>query len=202
MRVTGITSPSELLCLAKSIGRPVPSPTGQLIKRLTPVLQRGARAGTLSATYETGSFPLHTDTAFWPIPCRYVVMRAFGDCRRPTTILSFSDLLQDATPEIHALIDRSVWRVRTQSRGFYCSFRFRGKESSGWRYDQTCMHPVNKAAFVLHDRLLGLPGCSHVETLEWTGDLAIVLDNWKVLHGRGPEPPEERLRILERIYVE
>jgi len=37
--VGGITGRSELLELARSVGKPVPSPTGELIKELSPVLQ-------------------------------------------------------------------------------------------------------------------------------------------------------------------
>ena len=53
-RVTGITSQPELLELARSIGRPMPSATGELVKELTPTSQADARKGTLSQTYGTG----------------------------------------------------------------------------------------------------------------------------------------------------
>jgi alpha-ketoglutarate-dependent taurine dioxygenase len=61
---------------------------------------------------------------------------------------------------------------------------------------------MNRAA-VHVDQFLRL-GFAEIEEreLEWTQGVAIVMDNWKVLHGRGAMPNGEKQRILERIYVE
>jgi hypothetical protein len=200
--VTGITSQSELLELARSIGHPVPSPTGELLKELTPTPQAHAHRGTLSDTYATGSFPLHTDTAFWPLPSKYIVLRVRGDIRRPTTILTFADLFREGTDDLCALAERSIWLVRTPSKNFYCSMRFLAGDATGWRYDAQCMSPVNEAALRVKEMLGSLSTCSRVDCIHWTGHSAVVLCNWEVLHGRGPSPPDENGRILERVYVE
>jgi hypothetical protein len=133
--VTGITSQSELLDLARSIGRPVASPTGELVKQLTPTPQAHARRGTLSHTYATGSFPLHTDTAFWPVPSKYIVLRARGDIRRPTTILTFVDLFRKGASDLRALAERSIWLMRAPSKNSYCSMRFHHGDATGWTGD-------------------------------------------------------------------
>ena len=200
--LTGVTSRSELLELARSIGHPVPSPTGELVKELTPTLRADARKGTLSDTYGTGLFPLHTDTAFWPVPSRYVVLRVRGDIRRHTTVLTFADLLREGTAELYALAERSVWLVRTPSKSFYCSMKFRSRGTTGWRYDRQCMIPVNDAAVKVQELLRPLLLGDRIHYINWTDDLAVVLCNWEVLHGRGPSPPCENGRILERVYVE
>lgn len=200
--MAGITSRSALLELARSIGRPVPSPSGEVVKELIPKCQSAAARGTLSGTYGTGSFPLHTDTAFWPLPARYVVLRTRGDTRRHTSVLTFADLFREGTKELRALADRAVWLVRTPSKSFYCSMRFRSGKSTGWRYDGQCMLPSNDSAIKVQEMLCTLFSCDRINQINWTGDMAVVLCNWEVLHGRGPSPPDEKIRIVERIYVE
>jgi hypothetical protein len=201
MRVRGVANRSNLLELARSIGCPVPAPTGELVKELTVKGNAAARKGTFSGIYGEGQFPLHTDTAFWPRPSRYIVLRACGDIRRCTTVLKFQDLVSEKDAELGA-VNRSVWLLRTPSRAFYCSLRFRSENASGWRYDSQCMSPANEAArnakHVLEYQLTRL----RPECINWSPGLAVILCNWVVLHGRGPAPPDEGGRILERIYVE
>ena len=200
--VRGITSQTELLELARSLGRPVPSPTGELVKELRPTTRANARRGTLSYTYATGSFPLHTDTAFWPVPTRYIVLRATGDLRRPTKVLNFANLFWEGTNDYRASAERSIWIMRTPSKSFYCSMKFQSDEATGWRYDGQCMSPMNNAAFKVRDSLNSLFTDTPSEYVQWSPDLALVLCNWQVLHGRGPAPSNENGRTLERIYVE
>jgi hypothetical protein len=200
--VPGIYSRSKLLELARSLGRPIASPSGELVKELVPKSREKARRGTLSETHDVGPFPLHTDTAFWPVPSRFLVLRAHGDIRRCTTVLSFADLFREAASEECDLAERSVWLVHASSRKFYCSMKFRARNVIGWRYDEQCMNPVNEAACKTKEMLGPRLTHSGIECIHWTDDLALVLSNWKVLHGRGPSPPDENCRILDRVCVE
>jgi hypothetical protein len=77
--VRGIFSASAMLDLAKSLGTPRCAPNGELIKRVTIKSSAVAKAGTLSAAFGTKGFPLRTDTAFWSIPARYLVLRVYGE---------------------------------------------------------------------------------------------------------------------------
>jgi len=200
--VKGINSSSELIDLTRTIGRPIPNVTGEVVKELRPIPQPQARRGTLSAKYATGSFPLHTDTAFWPLPSRYLVLRVRGDVRRYTTILTFASLFQNSTSDLCDLAERSVWRVRTRTNAMYCSMRFASEVGRGWRYDPHCMSPVNGSALKVREQVEPLLRSGRAERINWASGLAIVICNWEVLHGRGPSPPGETARILERIYVE
>jgi alpha-ketoglutarate-dependent taurine dioxygenase len=42
---------------------------------------------------------------------------------------------------------------------------------------------------------------SHVEEIHWTQGKAVVIDNWRVLHGRGSAQRTDRDRILLRILI-
>jgi len=202
IKVPGVARQDELFQIARSLGRPVISPTGELIKLLVPKDVTNARPSTLSAAHGTGAFPLHTDTAFWPTPCRYLVFRATGDVRRITVLASFAPVLRSFGNGFYKLAERSVWIARTQTHSHYCSMIFRVGRQTGCRYDPQCMVPANEAAKQVDMRLRNATTELETETLRWEEGLAIIVCNWKMLHGRGPMPIEEKKRVLERIYVE
>jgi alpha-ketoglutarate-dependent taurine dioxygenase len=201
-KVSGVTSRDELLQLAFSLGRPVRSPTGELIKQLVPTESDHAKPATLSAMHGRGAFPLHTDTAFWPKPCRYLLFRATGDTRRPTTLGSFQQLLSSLGEEFLALAEKSVWIASTPRRSHYCSMRLRFEQHRGWRYDPQCMIPANEAARRVESRIKDVLPSLEIEVVRWEEGAAVIVCNWTMLHGRGPMPVNEKRRILERVYVE
>lgn len=199
VRISDIADRTALLNLAMSLGRPVASPTGEVVKEIRVTPRSQARGRTLSATYGDGDFPLHTDTAFWPIPARYVVLRVSGDTRRTTTILSFADLFKMFGRQTIVRFEQSLWLVRNRPTSFYASSVLTG--GLGWRFDSACMFPANSAAFGLNETLRTATIKCRGTSIEWSGREAVVISNWRVLHGRGPAPEFEKERILERIYV-
>jgi alpha-ketoglutarate-dependent taurine dioxygenase len=199
-RIPAIRNRSELLQLANSIGHPVASPTGEIVKSLRPVPVEKAPTGTLSSVFGLGPFPLHTDTAFWPIPARYVVLRVQGDIRRHSRLWTFAEMVA-TEPKVLSLAERSVWLVRTNSGRFYCSLRFRHLGMIGWRFDQQCMHSVNKPAQELEEILRSILAANPGYCFGWSRNEALVLSNWQVLHSLGSAPEGEGERVLERIYI-
>ena len=187
--VDGVSSHAEILELGKAIGCPVPAPNGELVKEIRRTPANEAPPGSQSSIYGSGPFPLHTDTVFWPVPVRYVILRGHGDTRRPTTVKSFSDLVRECDTRFHSLVERSVWLVGTSPKRFYCSLKFRHRDSFGWRYDADLMSPANDSAIRVDRVLRPLVTSEKVEYINWSGNTAVVLSNWIVLHGRGPQPP-------------
>ena len=200
MRVAGITDSDGLLDLAKSLGSPIPSLSGKLVKRLTVVPAAAGKARTLSAVHGTGEFPLHTDTAFWPVPARYLVFRAEGDIRRRTVVCTFDHLFARCG-STQDLMEMSLWVVRTPQASFYSAMRFREGTHVGWRYDGNCMCPANRAACEFQRLWEQAVASDEPDEISWDNNSAIVISNWIALHGRGPQPQDERERILERVYV-
>lgn len=199
--VNGVSSGDELLALARVLGTPQPSPNGELIKDIKRVPEGEAPQGSQSSIYGPGRFPLHTDTVFWPMPVRYVLLRGYGDVRRPTTAMSFRELLQNSDDAFLEKAARSVWTVGSAAKGFYCSLKLSHCGVEVWRYDSDLMLPGNAAARDVSDALRSMVHNEDVHEIHWTGDVAAVLANWRVLHGRGPEPPDEGERTIERVYV-
>jgi hypothetical protein len=150
---TGVETTADMLRIARTLGRPVPAPTGELVKVLSPTNQDLSRRHTFSASHGQAEFPFHTDTAFWPRPSRYLVMRVVGDRRRPTVILPFRTLMAALGREARRAVERSVWRTRRYCGGIYCSMRFTDGGTSGWRFDPQIMVPANASALLAMDEV-------------------------------------------------
>lgn len=201
--VPGVNGSSDLMRLAMSLGRPVESARRELISELRVVDSAQARPLTLSATFGTGTFPLHTDTAFWPTPARFLVMLAEGDIRRTTAVCSMRRILNSGGIDLMKLIEKSVWMVTRRDESRYCLMTLNMKSVwSGVRFDRQCMKPANGSAREVAD-YFDTDGCAtSVEQLEWRPQTAVIISNWHALHGRGSQPANEQKRILQRIYVE
>ncbi len=199
--IQGVLTSDDLTVIAKMLGTPVRAPTGELVKILRP-RTRDAPHRSFSAAYGLGAFPFHTDTAFWALPCRYVLMRVEGDTRRATLLLDFEEIFSRLTAHERQQVQRSVWRTGLGTAGMYCSMRFATKSRYGWRVDRHVMKPANDAARYL-DRLVAdrLAQPDRVASVPWAQTSCLVLDNWRILHARGLPPKNERERKLLRIYV-
>lgn len=201
--IDGVETTSDMLDLARGLGRPVPAATGELVKALKPIESHIARPGSLSADCGLGEFPFHTDTAFWPRPSRYLVMRAVGDRRRPTRLLHFEDVWSALGRRGQTDVLRSVWRTKQNTGGIYCSMRFSAGFSKGWRFDPKVMRPINASSRrALEHFDCAIRNSEQKVEISWERTSCIVIDNWQVLHARGAAPPQELTRVLFRIYVE
>ena len=199
--VNDVKSDIDLMNLGKTIGCPTLTPNGEYIKEIKRQTKHEAPEGSQSALYGGGSFPLHTDTVFWPLPIRYLLLRAKGDLRRPTTIKNINDLLKDINSDVHEMIQNSVWVVGPTSKKIYCSMKFRYKDTTIWRYDADLMIPANSDALEIKKIIDPLVRSDDTEFIEWKENMAVIIDNWTVLHGRGVEPQDENVRVIERLYV-
>jgi hypothetical protein len=199
--VAGVDTREQMLSLARSLGRPTETDDGHLVKMLKPLDSTKARSNTLSSHHGLGAFPLHTDTAFWPEPCRYLVLRVLGDKRRVTTVVTFDNFFKRAIPGADSLADHSVWLLRTGRKKVFCSMHFSSRHGRGWRYDPVCMVPVNQSANEISREMHCLAHSGIGFPINWEHGTAVVIDNWMALHGRGDSPENEGARMLERIYV-
>lgn len=172
---------------------------GQVIERLRPVPEAHAHPQSLSHKYGLGAFPLHNDTAHYSTPCHFIVMGCEepGDISSPTVLLDTHVLALDED-EIHALYSASFF-IKNGRKSFYSSIK--SKDRPFFRFDPGCMHPVlvdgNKAINALRAE-------RHVENLieiEWAKNRIAIIDNWRILHGRGNYNQADPRRSLLRITV-
>lgn len=195
-------SDQALLLVANAFGTPVPSrPNVPLISRLAPTASKAARPGTMSSIFGLGEFPLHTDTAHWPTPARYVVLRSAGMRHDRPTLLASSESLRKSQKH-GLLVRRSVWTAKGPIGLFYCSMIFSAVGESGVRLDLCCMRPYNHSARIVLDSMAELLPVKERIEVGWRPNLTLVVDNWRMLHGRGSAlGSDEGERIIERVLV-
>jgi hypothetical protein len=166
------------------------------VDRLSPRRPGDARPGTMSARYGMGAFPLHTDRAHWPVPPRYVLLRSIGETSdRPTTLLDAGPIVSQ--PRFRERLRRGKWLIRSDRGAFLCAVL----AEAMFRYDTCCMLPADEAAAQLGQDLARELASASLELFTWMPRRILILDNWRVLHGRGTATAEDFGRILERVVV-
>ena len=194
------TLEAEMLCLARQLGTPIAERVGRpIVARLQPKAAVIGRERSLSAAFLTGAFPCHVDTAHWPIPCRYIILA----CLNPSTRARSTSLLDTARLGLkHAereLLAVTPFRIVNGRNSFFATILHSGRPFI--RYDPGCMRSVSSDG----ERALGVlcreAWPAQVEEVQWNPGEAVVIDNWRVLHGRGESVCDDRDRTLLRVYV-
>ncbi len=197
--VNGVDSTDEHMVLASHFGNPVCDRSGAMLTRLTVKSHEEARPKSLSALHGQSAFPFHTDTAFWPLPCRVLTLRAVeGDLRRTTRVLDARTLLNGLD---HRLIERSCWIVNGGMGAFYANLRDASKAGGLMRLDFGCMKPANAAARAISCELSTRTQQFKGIEIAWSAGMVLILDNWRMLHARSGPVENEGLRLLERIHL-
>lgn len=196
--VENIKSDSDLLVIAQMLGTTIPHPNGQTIFHLVPKNIGEGINGTFSNKYGLGSFPLHTDTAFWPNPVRYILLSSSSISTCQTTITTLTSLLHQLSTNDIKLAERAIFKVKTNNTQFYTSLFFKNRNVQAIKFDNSCMFPANNFAKSFIQLLTEIN--IDVYKINWTGNKAVIIDNWKCLHGRSDAQMNEK-RVLKRIYI-
>lgn len=171
------------------------------IERVSPKRRDQARAGTLSARYGLGPFPLHTERAHWRRPPRFVVFRSVGNpTDRPTTLADSHQL--SGRNDLITWLHDVPWKVEWNEASFETRVLMPDAESR-WqvRYDPCCMTVCRPEHRELQAELDEELQRFSLEEHHWTRDTALVIDNWRVLHGRGSSARIDHDRVLERLVI-
>ena len=165
---------------------------GQRVQRLVPKEREAATSNSFSRRHGRSAFPLHTDTAFWDEPARFIVLFSCGISHSATRVLPAND-----TNELmaSARCDNPVFLRRT-IRGAVYSRPWGDAAELNALYDPCCMSAANVAAQEFEEEALKAGERSH--RLCWRGNTALVIDNWRVMHGR--ESCADDNRLLYRFY--
>lgn len=190
------------LSMATKLGRPIPSRRGgDLTDVLRPVWAAEAKPRSLSRLYAKGAFPLHTDMAHYPRPCRYLIFACVnpGDGNRPTNLLD-SRMLDFSDADKKSLIT-SPFVIKNGRRSFFSTIL--SDDGSHLRFDEGCMKPATANGRSAMDLFAPQRVAQWVTPFYWKPGIILILDNWRMLHGRGAGVPTEldSLRTLLRISI-
>lgn len=193
---------SSLLELADGVGVPrVARPGGAQIDRLRPRSKSEAEPNSLSSLHGLGAFPLHTDGAHCRVPPRFIMLRLAGIAASSTPTLVLD--LHYAVTDLRQEMKTAVWLVNAGRRRFYTTTFSSLKGHNVFRLDQGCMRPASPTAQRLAPRLRHRLRAAAADRIEWPAGQVLVLDNWRVAHGRGTVAESDAsCRVLERVLID
>lgn len=157
-----------------------------------------------SGTYGVEEFPLHSDLAHWYLPPRYLILRCKVGAKDVVTKLVSHSTIMSVVGE-HTLKQALVMPRRKSKTQKICPLPVFFYQDGSWgiRWDFLFLSPLNESAKFIFKVL-----ASHA----WYGDEIIsvnlhqpgdtlVIDNWRMLHGRSAVSESSMNRVIERTYL-
>jgi len=190
--------------VARLLGRPEAVGHRDLVQVLRVRASADAPINTYSGAYGIARFPLHTDLAHWHSPPRYFLLRAIvGSQNVATPLLNAKSILSLVRTSVLA---RGLMRPRRPNAGQLPLLPlYQPTADGGWmvRWDERYILPASAAGTAAQEAMAEAI-CAltpHQVFLQSDGD-TLIIDNWRVLHGRGDVPESARDRVVERCYLE
>jgi len=187
--------------LALQVGVPIALSSECPVHFLTPVAKQQRFLNSYSGIYGYGAFPLHTDLAHHRVPPRYFMLR----CSTPgsgvgTTLVDSTELIASVGA---SLLSRALVQPRRRRNGIRPLLRLFDAAIPMFRWDDEYIRPASdagaQAVSAVSNALERL--CVTEIRLGQPGDL-LVIDNWRMLHGRTAVPRSSRGRRIARVYLE
>lgn len=179
------------LSATEMLGRLMPL-NGRNIQKIVPKDKSASVSSSFSKHHGRNHFPLHTDTAFWYEPARFMTLFANTSSHTSTRILPLKQT--KALMEI-ARRNNPIFLRQTVAGPVY-SHPWIDNHGCRTLYDPCYMKPANRAAEEFEATALEWDALATRFT--WTGAKALVIDNWQVLHGR--DECSDNDRVLYRFY--
>lgn len=189
----------ELVKLGDRLGTRIAGRAGSLEEVVQPLAADDAHPRSLSVRYGLGALPFHTELSHRPRPCRYLLLGCVdpGSPGAATMLLDWRTL--GFSQDELALLEETPVLVRTGRRSFYSTILAPG--GAFLRYDPGCLEALDergrRAMRLMGDRIADAPSSAH----HWRQGDILIIDNWRVLHGRSPSGRGSGRR-LARILID
>lgn len=195
------TDVRTLVRLANHIGQPrADIRDADVLKNISPRHAEIARPNTLSSRFGLGTFPPHTDAAYWREPATYLFLRCEhpGSSARPTLIWDTN--AWNLSRSARELLCRAIWTVRAR-KSFLAPVAQISEGRLLFRFDEACMTPTSPSAPAAQRLVHSLLQDMSPRIIQWSrGDL-LVLDNTRHIHARGEANVPDEDRVLQRMLV-
>ena len=173
------------------------------VQVLKPQRSETSTPNTYSGNFGYDVFPLHTDLAHWASPPRHVALRCVHGMSDVATLVVDGN---DVVAKIGALsMRRALAHPRRPLRGARALLRLRecpAGKTPLLRWDSIFLRPAtpsSRETFQAVDAYLRSVTAQHI-VLSDVGD-TLILDNWRMLHGRAAVPMRSHARRIERAYL-
>lgn len=183
--------------IAQNLGRPVRNKFGT-VESIVARRQNLSKPNSLSGKYGLGQFPLHCDTSHWPVPCRYVILASMIDhaISVPTLLLDSRQI--DLTAYEWDCAHSAVFSISNGRNSFFSTILSTLRNFI--RLDPGCMEATSGDGMCIMDAYSYSRQQSHVNRIYWTQGDILIIDNWRVLHGREGAQIDS-VRALLRVLV-
>lgn len=189
---------NNLILFAENFGKILADNNGKLIQTLKVTKKGTGILGSFSYIVGEGAFPWHTDTAFWDVPARYIILYSINPSKCPTNYIKFEDIFTNKKI-FYKLADKALFTLNLPSLIRVIPFKF-NYNIIGYRYDQHIMKPYNQEAKKL-DYMIREGIAYHGYTpIEWDGKIVAIIDNWYGVHNRSTCFDEPERKLL-RVYI-
>jgi L-asparagine oxygenase len=174
------------------------------LHQLMPPSGVASAPNTYSGRYGFNEFPLHTDLAQRPLPPRYVLLRCQKGFDHVKTFLVDGFSVLDEIGRSAAF--RALLRPRRPTGNSVPLLRLLSRielSINCLRWDETYLRPASTAGeqgYALFSKAISDWPREEV-SLAKPGD-TLVIDNWRMLHGRSHVPSGCESRLLQRAYLE
>lgn len=189
----------ELGKLGDRLGTRVAGRAGALEEVIEPHGADDAHPRSLSAGYGLNALPFHTELSHRTRPCRYLLLGCIdpGSPAAATMLLDWRTL--GLSSEELELLEGTPVLVRSGRRSFYATIL--APSGAFLRYDPGCLEAVDQrgrmALALIEDRIAAAPPQFH----HWRRGDTLIIDNWRVLHGRSSSDRGSGRR-LARILID
>ena len=173
------------------------------IQELTPKNASDSPPNIYSGIFGCDKFPFHTDLAHWYLPPRFFVLRCIeGASEVKTHLLDSVKIIQSVGSEN---LRGTLVQPGRPIEGNRCLLRIldqNSRDGSLFRWDSLFIIPSTnhslQMCLAIKETIANTKPRDIV--LERPGDTLIV-DNWRMLHGRSAVPAGQRHRKINRVYV-
>jgi len=189
----------ELGRIGDMLGTRVAGRPGFYEEMIQPRARADAHPRSLSSRYGLDALPFHTELSHRTKPCRYLLLACI-DPGYPTaaTLLLDWRSLRFSKAELERL-EATPILVRSGRRSFYSSVLAPG--GTYLRYDPGCIEALDlrgeEVLKLVGDRIA--EAASLVEAHLWCRGDILIIDNWRILHGRGPYNQGSGRRLLRML---
>lgn len=190
---------SNLVKFGDRLGTRVAGRAGALEEVIEPHDADDAHPRSLSARYGLDALPFHAELSHRTRPCRYLLLGCIdpGSPAAATTLLDWRTL--GFSSEELDLLEGTPVLVRSGRRSFYSTILAPG--GAFLRYDPGCPEAVDQrgrmALALIGDRI----ATASLQAHHWRQGDILIIDNWRVLHGRSPSDRRSGRR-LARILID
>jgi L-asparagine oxygenase len=174
------------------------------IQELRPRIASTALPNTYSGNFGTADFPMHTDLAQWVVPPRYIALRCIKGAQDVATRIFDGNLMVE---EIGAtLMHRILVQPRRPLRNGKQLLRlldfFDAYDSPILRWDSIFLRPATAESEAAHTTVRDyIADIIPKEIVLLTLGDTLIIDNWRMLHGRSPAPAPTADRHIDRVYM-